>query len=303
MTTKRELAIYVEKDGLEYTLTSGIHPEKIEDEKLRDLCVRARDAIEAAMKEISPLIEALGEDEDSIATEEELERWKEEEKEREREREDYRRSLYYCARTSDVDGIKAAIKEGYDINTVWENLGGKTPLIGSIENAPDVNACVVMIELGADPNLADSYGVTPLMYAAQFGLVDIVQALIKAGVDIEAEDDVGRTAKTWATVKGNNMVVKMLDGDCTHPVIGVYEENGQVSERCEECGAKLDRDSSIVNDMQAEYDKRGPKITPDGEEECPECDGTGQRIYMDKWAEEWGTKICEHCNGTGIARG
>jgi hypothetical protein len=44
------------------------------------------------------------------------------------------------------------------------------------------------VELGNDVNQADDYGITPLMAAANFGNVPIIQYLIDAGADLGAHD-------------------------------------------------------------------------------------------------------------------
>jgi ankyrin repeat protein len=46
----------------------------------------------------------------------------------------------------------------------------------------------LFVELGADVNWADDYGITPLMAAGNYGNVPIVQYLIDAGADLSAHD-------------------------------------------------------------------------------------------------------------------
>jgi len=46
----------------------------------------------------------------------------------------------------------------------------------------------LFVELGADVNWADSYGITPLMSAANMGYFDIVQYLVDQGADLGAYD-------------------------------------------------------------------------------------------------------------------
>jgi hypothetical protein len=46
----------------------------------------------------------------------------------------------------------------------------------------------LLIELGEDVNAADSYGITPLMVAANLGDITIVQYLVDKGADLAAHD-------------------------------------------------------------------------------------------------------------------
>jgi hypothetical protein len=46
----------------------------------------------------------------------------------------------------------------------------------------------LFVELGNDVNQADDYGITPLMAAANYGNVPILQSLIDAGADLGAHD-------------------------------------------------------------------------------------------------------------------
>lgn len=51
----------------------------------------------------------------------------------------------------------------------------------------------MLLDWGADPNLAGWCGQTPLMRAAQLGLTEFVQILIEHGADVNAADDSGST--------------------------------------------------------------------------------------------------------------
>ena len=69
-----------------------------------------------------------------------------------------------------------------------------------------------VISSGDDINAKSKYGMTPLMWAAQFSNnPEIVKALINAGSDVNAEDEYGNTALIRAA-EGNNdpEVVKVL---------------------------------------------------------------------------------------------
>ena len=52
--------------------------------------------------------------------------------------------------------------------------------------------CLVeFIRRGADVNVQNNHNGTPLMYAAQYGHVKCVRALLNAGAEIDAQNDDG----------------------------------------------------------------------------------------------------------------
>jgi hypothetical protein len=74
---------------------------------------------------------------------------------------------------------------------------------------------VLLLAGGADPNLADGAGTTPLIAAAQLpssqvGAAEIVRRLAQAGADVNARDRGGQTAATIAADKGNVETLVLL---------------------------------------------------------------------------------------------
>lgn len=74
-------------------------------------------------------------------------------------------SLYYAAQEGNLERVKYLIKQGFPINQNVESSFGRTPLIGAIIQ-DQVNVFNFLIESGANVNLADADGMTPLMWVA-----------------------------------------------------------------------------------------------------------------------------------------
>ena len=55
-----------------------------------------------------------------------------------------------------------------------------------------------MIQAGAEVNLADKRGWTPLHQASRNGQVEVITALLAAGADKTIKDRYGRTPHGWA---------------------------------------------------------------------------------------------------------
>lgn len=68
-----------------------------------------------------------------------------------------------------------------------------------------------MISLGADVNIRDKYGQTPLIVASEYTKnIDVVRVLIESGAEIDARDNKGRTALMYSVSYCHFDIVKLL---------------------------------------------------------------------------------------------
>ena len=67
-----------------------------------------------------------------------------------------------------------------------------------------------LIQKGADINVKDGTGETPLFRAVFNGEMDAVKVLLKHGADVNQKNDDGYTALMWAAYKGSKDIVQML---------------------------------------------------------------------------------------------
>jgi ankyrin repeat protein len=101
---------------------------------------------------------------------------------------------------------------------------GSTPLLRA-GKAADVAAVKLLLEHGADPALAQTGGITPLMAAAGVGstaidtrgsiksqaqIIETIRLLLGAGADIDAADRLGRVALLGAAFWGYDDVIRAL---------------------------------------------------------------------------------------------
>ncbi|MEM8726638.1 MAG: ankyrin repeat domain-containing protein, partial [Pseudomonadota bacterium] len=70
---------------------------------------------------------------------------------------------------------------------------------------------------GADPNIRNSKGQTPIQVAAQLGFVDGIEALIKAGAQVNVADQQGETPLITAVHQRNVPMIRMLLGNGADP--------------------------------------------------------------------------------------
>lgn len=103
---------------------------------------------------------------------------------------------------------QAIASNDFDVDS--KNDASRTPLSFAAETG-DFAAVRLLLEKGAQLEIADQDGLTPLLWAADNGHVAIVLLLLDKGARIEATDQIyGRTPLSWAASKGHQAVVKLL---------------------------------------------------------------------------------------------
>ena len=63
---------------------------------------------------------------------------------------------------------------------------------------------------GANANIADKRGITPVMLATQLGFVDGVEALVEAGARVDVPNDAGETPLIYAVHQRNTRLMRVL---------------------------------------------------------------------------------------------
>ena len=93
-----------------------------------------------------------------------------------------RTEFFEAAANNDLETIKKCIGKGYDINTQDSDDELVTALhVASRNGYTDMTR--LLLEKGADVDLGDCYGHTPLFFACEHGHADVVRLLLEAGAD------------------------------------------------------------------------------------------------------------------------
>lgn len=74
----------------------------------------------------------------------------------------------------------------------------------------DVTWLNFLLGRGANPNIRDNKGVTPLVLASQIGFVDGVEALIRKGAKVDIPDSTGETPLISAVHKHDTATMRLL---------------------------------------------------------------------------------------------
>ena len=99
--------------------------------------------------------------------------------------------LWHAARTGDLRAMKRYIAEGADVNAPDESLN-ISPLAWSASHG-HTEATRLLIENGADVNMTDDDGSTPLHSAAVFGRADVAKLLVENGANLQVRNGDGAT--------------------------------------------------------------------------------------------------------------
>ena len=116
--------------------------------------------------------------------------------------------LFSSLRWDRIEVTKFLIEKGADLNPTTEL--GRTPLItASIEGNAELAR--LLIDNNADTGVRDyNYQRTALHFAALYGQLDIVDALVKKDAKINEKDGAGKTALDYACRYGHEKVAKLL---------------------------------------------------------------------------------------------
>jgi len=117
-------------------------------------------------------------------------------------------ALHWAAYNDDLGEVKRLLAEGADPNLA--NRFGVTALheAVTVRNAAMLGA---MLDAGANPNAEFGEGETVLMTAARTGDLDSVRLLLTHGADVNASERWhGQTALMWAAIENHADVVKAL---------------------------------------------------------------------------------------------
>jgi ankyrin repeat protein len=117
------------------------------------------------------------------------------------------RGLHLAAYLGLEDVVRQLIQRGDQIN-IRDSFGG-TPLTWAARNGREA-AVQLLLENGADPSGRDKYGRTPLAWAASTGHEGVVKLLLEEDINPEAEDNDGQTPLVWAASTGHEGVVSLL---------------------------------------------------------------------------------------------
>ncbi len=118
--------------------------------------------------------------------------------------------MHRAAATQTEHQIRELLERGADPNV--RNFRGETPLHRAAIRNPDLDVSRTLIGAGADVNAQDEKGTTPLHRAAHNPSTGRAELLIEAGADVGARDNSGATPLHHAAESGHEaMIVRLVE--------------------------------------------------------------------------------------------
>lgn len=127
---------------------------------------------------------------------------------------------------SDVDTVKDLIAKNSTIIDSRDVTDGHTALHTATRRRDSV-WLRYLLTFGANPNLADKQGVTPLMLASQLGYVEGIGILASKGAKVDAANDAGETPLILAVHRHDMPMVRILLAGGADP--GLSDNSGRTA--------------------------------------------------------------------------
>ncbi|XP_050411935.1 ankyrin repeat, SAM and basic leucine zipper domain-containing protein 1 [Patella vulgata] len=168
-------------------------------------------------------------------------------------------ALMYAANSSNPDLVAFLLVNGANPNFQTNKYSVLMAACGSHHNPDCVFECVrLLIEKGANINDYDRYHISPLLYAAREGQIEVVKFLLNHGASINKQDSRGWTALSWATHRHHvDVVLLLLNEGCNKllrhtdgllPVdLAIGQDNQQLIALLEGKPLPQQQNSTIVN--------------------------------------------------------
>ncbi|MFD5177248.1 ankyrin repeat domain-containing protein [Nocardia sp. NPDC058379] len=115
--------------------------------------------------------------------------------------------LFAAAATDDVARVRDLLARGADPETRGDQ--GRTPLVAATKNRASA-AAVALIEAGADVNAKDDLQDSAYLYAGAEGFDEILEPALRHGADLRSVNRYGGTALIPASEHGHVSTVRML---------------------------------------------------------------------------------------------
>jgi len=115
-------------------------------------------------------------------------------------------ALHIVTNRRDLTWMQFLIAKGANVNV--RDAKGMTPLVSAV-NANFPEGVELLVDKGARLNDSNNAGETPLITAVHNRNIAVIRLLLKAGADPDRADNSGRSAKDYARLAGGNLLAEI----------------------------------------------------------------------------------------------
>lgn len=119
--------------------------------------------------------------------------------------------LHLAAAFSNPETVKTLLDRGADVHAWSQNPLKNQPLHACIALGQSAESVRLLLDAGAEANVAQVAGYTPLHQAAAGGKKDIVLLLLERGANPKATSDEGKTPADYARERRHEEITKLLE--------------------------------------------------------------------------------------------
>ncbi len=117
--------------------------------------------------------------------------------------------LLKAVKDNDRAEFDALVAKNQTVINARDITSGQTGMHIAVERR-DIVWLTYLANQGANPNIADGKGVTPLMLASQLGFFDGVETLVTAGARVDIANSTGETPLILAVHRGDTQMMRIL---------------------------------------------------------------------------------------------
>ena len=117
--------------------------------------------------------------------------------------------LFQLVRTSDAERMRGLFEKGFDAPNIRDGKGNTLLMLASYNGQVEMSR--VLLENGANPQIANDMGQIPLAGAAFKGNAPMTMLLLENGADASLQTADGATAQSLANAMGANAARAKLE--------------------------------------------------------------------------------------------
>lgn len=172
--------------------------------------------------------------------------------------------LLQAVEKKDRSTFDELVAKNHTVINARDLANGHTGLHIAVERR-DVVWLVYLVNQGANPNIADNKGVTPLMRASQMGFFEGVESLIKGGARVDEPNETGETPLILAVHRGDTQMMRVLlqagaDPDRADNSGRSAREYAEAEGRGSVTLAEIERNAKSTGQRQASAEVYGPSF-------------------------------------------